>query len=447
MSRLSLRLRLVLTGAAAVFVALAAATIGLAALFGAHVERQAVSALSVQLDQVIAGLDRDAEGALVLGQVPTDPRFSRPYGGLYWQVASEGRLLRSRSLWDAELPLPADELGDGAEHLHHLAGPNRQALLAAERSVTLPEHLGGTRVRVAVAMDEAELAAARAAFLGDLLPYALLLAAALILAGWAQIAVGLRPLDAIGARVAAVRSGAARRLGNEFPSEVRPLAAEVDALLEAREAEVTRARTRAGDLAHGFKTPLQAMMGEAERLRADGRGATADTIEEIAGTMRRHVDREIARARVAMKGRDGRADLAEVVAGLVRVVARTGTAAELDWTLELPEGLTVAADPADAAEALGALIENAARHARGRVRITARERATTVAIHVADDGPGIPSDRIAALMQRGARADTRGSGLGLAIAADIAEALGGALELGAADIGGLEARLTLPAAT
>ena len=210
---------------------------------------------------------------------------------------------------------------------------------------------------------------------------------------------------------------------------------------------IFRARTRAGDLAHGFKTPLQAMMGEAERLRAEGREGAAENIEEIAGTMRRHVDREIARARVAVKGRDGRADVADVVAGLVRVVSRAGSAAELNWTLDLPEGLTVAADPADAAEALGALIENAARHARGQVRIDAQETAATVAIRVADDGPGIPPDRIAALMQRGARADTRGSGLGLAIAADIAEALGGALALGAADLGGLEARLTLPAAS
>lgn len=447
MSRLSLRLRLVLAGAAAVLFAIAAATAGLAVLFGAHVERQAVAALSMQLDQVIAGLDRDADGALALAQLPTDPRFSRPYGGLYWQVAGEDQVLRSRSLWDFELPLPVDALSDGAEHLHHIAGPNGQALLTAERSVTLPDHLGATRVRLAVAMDEAELAAARAAFLGDLLPYALLLAVVLILAGWAQIAVGLRPLDAIGARVAAVRSGAARRLGAEFPAEVRPLAAEVDALLEAREAELTRARTRAGDLAHGFKTPLQAMMGEAGRLRAEGREVAAENIEEIAGTMRRHVDREIARARVAVKSRDGRADVADVVAGLVRVVSRAGGAAALDWGLDLPEELTVAADPADAAEALGALIENAARHARGRVRIDAQETAATVSIRVADDGPGIPPDRIAALMQRGVRADTRGSGLGLAIAADIAEALGGALELGAADIGGLEARLTLPAAT
>ena len=444
MSRLSLRLRLVLAGAVAVSLAIAAATLGLAALFAAHVERQAVTALSVQLDQVIAGLDLGPDGAVALVPPPTDPRFARPYGGLYWQVAAGGEVLRSRSLWDVDLALPADALLDGAEHLHDLAGPEGQSLLSMERSVTLPARLGGGRARVAVAMDRAGLAAARASFLGELLPYALALALALILAGWAQIAVGLRPLRAIGARVTAVRSGSAHRLGAEFPAEVQPLAAEVDALLAAREQEVAQARARAGDLAHGFKTPLQALMGEAGRLRADGREAAAESIEDIAGTMRRHVDREIARARAALQAREARAEVADVVAGIVRVVARTGTGAALAWDEAVPDGLVVAADPADLAEALGALVENAARHAGTTVRVAAAQTAAEVTITVADDGPGIPSERIAALMQRGVRADLRGSGLGLAIAADIAEALGGRLALGAATTGGLEARLSLP---
>ena len=61
MSRLSLRLRLVLAGAAAVVFAIATATAGLAVLFGAHVERQAGTALTMQLDQVIAGLTKQGK--------------------------------------------------------------------------------------------------------------------------------------------------------------------------------------------------------------------------------------------------------------------------------------------------------------------------------------------------------------------------------------------------
>jgi hypothetical protein len=70
--------------------------------------------MSVQLDQVIAGLERGPDGQLELARPPADPRFRRPYGGLYWQIEEAGGLRRSRSLWDAALDLPADTLGDGA---------------------------------------------------------------------------------------------------------------------------------------------------------------------------------------------------------------------------------------------------------------------------------------------------------------------------------------------
>jgi len=443
--RLSLRLRLACAGAVTVAVAITLSSLGLAALFDAHVKRRALVELSVQLDQVLAGVERASSGALEQTATPADPRFQRPYGGLYWQIAAEGGMLRSRSLWDYEIPLPLDELRDGAEHVHELPGPAGQPLLAIERSVVLPRRLGGAGMRATVAMDRTELAAARNGFISDLAPYSVVLTVALILAGWVQIAVGLRPLRVIRQRVADVRSGRARRLGADFPAEVLPLVREVDALLAARGQEVARARTRAGDLAHGLKTPLQALLGEAGRLRAEGRTGVAADIEAIAGAMRRHVDRELARTRVAMRGHEARAEIAPALAGVLRVVRRTGEGAGRDWQLEVPAGLAVAADPDDLTEALGALIENAARHARRRVRITAVAAEGAVTISVCDDGPGIPADRIGALMARGARADTQGqgSGLGLAIARDIAEALEGELTLHPATPG-LEARLRLP---
>ncbi|MGM0585246.1 MAG: sensor histidine kinase, partial [Pseudomonadota bacterium] len=258
MRRGSLRLRLAAIGAVAVLVALTAAAFGLARLFEQHVERRAAAELSAHLDQLVAGLERDAQGRLTLARRPADPRFQAPLSGLYWQIGpADEAALRSRSLWDSALPLPADPL-DGAEHRHRLAGPGGAPLLVLERRVTLPPRLGGEAVRVAVAVERREIEVAAEAFLRDMLPYLGLLALALSLAGWAQLSVGLRPLRRVGERVAAVRSGRAARLGEAFPQEVRPLAAQVDDLIAAREAEAERARRRAADLAHGLKTPLQA---------------------------------------------------------------------------------------------------------------------------------------------------------------------------------------------
>jgi signal transduction histidine kinase len=439
---MSLRLRLALAGAIAILVALSIAAFGLAHLFAAHVERRAVTEMGVQLDQVLAGLERGAEG-LQLARPPADPRFFQPYGGLYWQIEEGEVIQRSRSLWDTRLDLPMDTLGDGAVHVHHLPGPDGKNLLVLERSITLPARLNGGPVRAAVGMNISELAAARRDFMADLAPYLGLLALALMTAGWVQLTVGLRPLQDLGTRIAALRRGLASRMGEDWPVELRPVATEIDDLLTAREAETERARARAADLAHGLKTPLQALMGEAARLRSSGAMDLAEGIEETASAMRRIVDRELARARTAARAMDASADPALVAQRLIAVLKRTPDGAELEWRQEIPPGLSVALHDADLSEAMGALLENAARHARSLVVISAEAKADRLLISIADDGSGIPATKREALLRRHARADETGTGLGLSIASDIAQAAGGVLMLDN-EGAGLRATLALP---
>ncbi|MDM7970088.1 MAG: HAMP domain-containing sensor histidine kinase [Paracoccaceae bacterium] len=446
MTALSLRWRLMVAGAVAVVLALGLAALGLAHLFGTHVERRALADLSVQLDRVLAGLAR-VDGALAQVLPPADPRFEQPYSGLYWQIAADGRVLRSRSLWDVELALPVEDGADATRHNHLLIGPEGAEVLVLEQHVTMPASLGGGRARAAVALDTAELGAARRAFLRDMFPYLAVLGMVLIAAQWAQVTLGLKPLRRVGAEVSALRDGRRRRMGGDWPQEVQPLAAELDALLTAREADVERARGRAGDLAHGLKTPLQALMGEAARLRAADQAQAAEGIEVVVATMRAHVDRELARTRIALHSRNARAGAAAVARSVVAVLQRTPGGQRLAWQVDVPDDLVLAIDAADLSEALGALAENAARHAAGRVEVGAVVMGAQARVTVRDDGPGLPADRRAAMMARGVRADETGpgTGLGLAIAAEIAEAAGGVLELEEAGPG-LSATLVLPLA-
>lgn len=439
---MSLRLRLALAGAVAVLLALGLTAVGLSHLFGAHVERRAMAEMSVQLDQVLAGLDRGTDG-LTLTRPPADPRFAQPYGGLYWQIEGSDGVQRSRSLWDTALDLPSDTLGEGGVHLHRLPGPAGARLLVLERSVTLSDRLGGGTVRAAIGMDAAELQVARRAFMADLAPYLGLLALALTAAGWVQLTVGLRPLRGLGDRVAALRSGVSARMGPDWPIEVRPVASEIDALLTARDQETERARARAVDLAHGLKTPLQALMGEASRLRASGAAAQADAIEDTARAMRRTVDRELARARTAARGDGAHSDAAQVADRLIAVLKRTPDGAPLNWRQTIAHGQSVAMEESDLAEALGALAENAARHASTTVTLSAHKTGNRLHVTVADDGPGIPADQRDRLTARHARADESGTGLGLSIASQIAQAAGGDLLLEDA-MPGLAATLVLP---
>lgn len=443
----SLRLRLLAAGALSLLLAIGAAAWILGILFEQHVERRIEVELKAHLDQLVAGLEVGPDGQPVLIRRPADPRFERPLSGLYWQLVFDDgvRLERSRSLWDEALELPPDVLPSGAVHRHLLHGPrDGEQLLVLERSVQLPQRFEARRLRAAVAIDREELSAARRAFLADLGPYLIVLASLLLLASVLQVQIGLRPLSTVRGQLGEIRAGRRRSLGEGLPSEVQPLAAELDALLEARGRQVEQARARAADLAHGLRTPLQVLAGDATNLRNKGETALAREIEDLTAVMRRHVDRELARARVAAGAIHAEADLREVAERVLAVVRRTPDGARLSWEVEIAPGSVARIDADDLTEVLGNLVENAARHARHRVRLANRFEGGQTVLSVADDGPGIPEGQREAALGRGGRLDERGgAGLGLAIVQDVLAAWGGTLELDDAEPG-LVAVIRLP---
>jgi signal transduction histidine kinase len=434
----SLRLRLLAGAAAFVLAALVLAAAGLTYLFQRHAEGWVDAELTGQLDQLIAGIDRGPDGALAVTRLPSDPRFQQPLSGRYWQVDVEpaGPVLRSRSLWDFEIALPDQAHTDDEPGTGTVAGPDRQALHLLQRRIELPARLGNREARVAVAIDNADLTASVRRFAGALVPFLLVLAALLTAAAWAQVAVGLKPLGVLRQRLADISSGRARRLGADFPEEVLPLAREVDTLLDAREREIVKARARAADLAHGLKTPLQILSDDAERLKCKGEHDIATQIENIADTMRRHVERELARVRSGANAAHVSANVMSVTRRVMRVVERTPEGKRLVWTVDVPEGLMARIDADDLTEALGNIIENAATHAATAVTVKARADNSTIVIDVIDDGSGIPPERAQEALRRGGRLDQRGSaGLGLAIVGDIAEAWGASLAIEAPERG------------
>ena len=448
----SLRLRLLAAGAASILVALAMAGFGLLLLFERHVERRMAAELGSHLNQLVSSLAQTADGTLGVGVPPAEPRFLQPLSGLYWQIADEvtNTVLRSRSLWDATLSLPPDLPAAGEVHQHTIPGPGGVSLLAIERRIATPASLGSRTIRAVVAVDRAEVHAAGLAFASDLVPSLALLAAALITAAWIQVSVGLRPLDAVRRRLAQVRSGETSRLGEAFPDEVRPLAAEVDHLLDEQEKAIARARARAADLAHGLKTPLTVLSADAEELRARGDTRLADEIESVTAGMRRHVERELVRARTGLRVRAGPTPpVAPVIEQVVGVLRRTPQGQRLSWEIDVADGLGVRMDAQDLTEILGNLTENATTWAAGTVRIEGRHHGSDIMLRVEDDGPGVPGDRINAALARGGRLDESrpGTGLGLAIVGDLAEAHGGSLSLGRSALGGLLAEVRLPSPT
>ena len=457
----SLRLRLLAATVATLVAALFGAHWWLSGLFREHALQQFDLVLTRQLDQLTARLEFDDRGSPAIGtKGMTDPRFDKPYSGLYWQVERMsarnegsrddsrqfGEALRSRSLWDIELRVPDDVPSDGAVHRHEISGPRGERLRVAERSLRLPE--SDVRWRLIVADDLRDASAAIERFTGVLAGSLAVLGGLLALAALAQVAVGLAPLAAMRRGLQRVRDGETQGLEGRFPSEVQPLIDDFNGVLERHAEVVARARAQAGNLAHALKTPLAILDHAARRDRASELSTLVIEQVEVA---QRQLHWQLARARAAAAhGLPGqRTQLEPVMTSLLRTMDRLHADRHLDLGAEeLAPGLAFAGESQDLQEMLGNLLDNACRSARGIVLVRADRDGRWLRITVEDDGPGIPPTQREAVLRRGVRLDESGagSGLGLAIVVDLARLYGGDLTLGDADIGGLGARLLLPAA-
>lgn len=461
----SLRLRLLAATLVALALALGLAWVGLAGLFRDHVMRQFDQGLAVQLDQVTARLAFDAAGQPQIDATRlSDPRWTRPFGGLYWQLdswagsAPQPGLLRSRSLWDTVLRVPADALADGALHLHDVAGPDGAPLRLIERTVRAgpADAANAGRWRLIVAADPRELNDAVGGFAQMLAASLAVLLVLLGAAAWAQVTVGLAPLRALQRALAAVHGGRATHVEGRFPAEVQPLVDDFNAVL-ARHAEVVaRARTQAGNLAHALKTPLAVLAqaaGQARQAPAADAGLAALVAEQVAAANRQvswHLARARAAAAVGLPGPG--VPVAPVVDGLLRVMGRVHAERGLDLAqAAIDPRLAFAGEQQDLQEMLGNLLDNACQWARQQVRLAVTHEGAAGAAQLVftldDDGPGIAEDRRQAVLARGQRLDESvpGSGLGLAIVDELATLYGGRLRLAKSPLGGLRVVLALPA--
>jgi signal transduction histidine kinase len=267
--------------------------------------------------------------------------------------------------------------------------------------------------------------------------------------GFLQVRRGLSPMTELRNRLNSVHKGIQTRVTGDYPTEVQPLVDDLNALLEERERRVARAIAKAGDLAHGLKTPLAVLAHEAQRARTAGYGPLAAEMEEQIDRMRRQIDYHLAHARSAASAVSpaARASIAESAEGLVRVLQRLYADRNLRIEIDVPASHAFCGQREDLDEMLGNLLDNACKWARTQVRLMCMNEGEQIAIVVDDDGPGIEPSMREVVTRRGVRADEAapGSGLGLAIVRDLVEIYGGSILLERSPLGGLRARLTLPA--
>jgi signal transduction histidine kinase len=442
----SLQRRLLLAAVACLAIALVAAGLSIALILHRFVRGQLDGRLDDRIRSLVSDLRPAADGDLVLGGARDGPPFDRARSGWYWQVRRGEAVLRSGSLEGRDLALPeipAHGRDRGSPSPADGTGPWGESLILRVLKV---ESRGGEPTTVYAA------SAPNAALRGPVLEALRTLLVSLGLIGLflfagvlIQVRLGLRPLGRLREQLAAVRAGGLNRLPERQPAEVRPLVAEINALLHQNAVNLEHARSQVANLAHGLKTPLATLSVALAETGSERDAALARQVDGMDRRIRHHLRRARAAA-VAGPSRSG-ANLAMHVADLKIALVRIHADKAIDFVNAVPTDLTVACDPQDLDEMLGNLTENACKWCRGRVRVGATRQGSDVAVRVEDDGPGLDEVAKAEALIRGRRLDESrpGHGFGLPIAMELAELYGGTVDLGTSGLGGLEARLTLPA--
>lgn len=453
----SLSTRLFLTAGVWSAIALVVAGFILTTLYQNSVEKAFDERLGVYLKTLVGAVVAEADPSAKMEEPGNlgEPRFELPLSGWYWQVGSDaaGAIVQtSGSLLGDTFPMPSvngAEVDDTKTWRGYVPGPGDEELRVIEREITFTD----TGVfRIAVAGNADEVHDNVAAFRDKVAITLAALGIGLVIAVIFQVQIGLKPLDRMRTALYAIRTGDADRLKGDFPSEIEPLAVELNALIESNREVVERARTHVGNLAHALKTPLSVLVNEARQQDS----ALAGKVLEQSGQMREQISRHLERAQMAAQRRVFGivANVEDISDRLVRAMRRIHEDKNLDIRFTTAPGLSFRGEKQDLEEMLGNLVDNACKWASKRVDIEitpeparrAGERGM-LRICVSDDGPGLSPDEREEATKRGRRLDQTvpGSGLGLSIVSELAALYGGRFKLEESSHGGLRAVLLLPA--
>lgn len=427
----SLRLRILLVAFLSITAALFLTGLVLVQLFERQIRDRVLSELENDLLQLVGAVVVAEDGTVKITRPLSNRRYEEPYGGRYWRIdfaepgqASAREPMQSASLWDSDLD-PGNPVG-----------PEGENLVMATRHITAgqPPNPLDMWITFAAHADEVERPLGQ---LRDQLILSLsLIGAILVLGAWLQVTVGLRPLRNLRENLSRVKSGDAARLSGSYPAEVAPLVSELNDVLDMRERSLERARRRAGDLAHGLKTPLTVLSAIARDVRSHKLPVQAEEIEEQADAMARHVDRSLARARLSSGRGHAAAELEPAARKIATALSRLPGAEDLDFDIHVLQGAKLPMDHGDLIELLGNLMDNARKWAKSQVRLRYHDQI----LAIEDDGPGVPDAELGHIAERGKRLDEskQGSGLGLSIVEDIADIYGLRIAYGRSELGGLK---------
>ncbi|MCL7751434.1 sensor histidine kinase [Guyparkeria hydrothermalis] len=369
------------------------------------------------------------------------PLYERPYSGYYYQLDVAGTELRSRSLWDFELQSRKLESFPGT---YHATGPAEQHLLVYADRIQKDD----TWIEVHVAADLSALEERIETFRWRFAVLTLIMLGMMLVGQRLIVRASLCPLDRVRQDCRRLQEGEIDRLDEAVPPELRPMVEEINHLQDTMQRRLSRSRKALGNLAHALKTPITLIDQVLQRSRDTLPAETAERLAEGVSRMRRITDRELRQARMAGEARGSqRFEVARELPRLLGMFRHLHPEKTFTHRVDCPAGALLRADREDMYELVGNLLDNAAKWAASHIDVAVSQEDDGWHLTIADDGPGVPTDSLQALAQRGTRLDESrdGHGLGLAIVREIVELYAGELTFArSAALGGLEVRVRLP---
>ncbi len=216
--------------------------------------------------------------------------------------------------------------------------------------------------------------------------------------------------------------------------EVAALADTLNDMLDNIDRGVTLQKQFISDASHELKSPVTAILSNADLALSPG--STEDELREALMVAQRNASRlaELIDHLVALAVIDeaegqphhGPVNLNQIVASEVQTRQST-----LTIELVLPESANVIGKSQLMRWAIGTVLDNAIRHASGKIVVAVNRDERGFIVSVDDDGEGVPPDQRERVFERFARVEqargrnSGGAGLGLAIAKAVTEAHGG----------------------